>query len=61
MVARRRRPAEAQRTHSLGFGYKMCAVNTGQRMHGATFRALKVTSQVATLGAESAVYDLFSY
>jgi len=26
-------------------------------MHGTTFRALKVTSQVATLGAVSAVYD----
>ena len=29
----------------------------GQRTHGTTFRALKVTSQVATLGTESAVYD----
>ena len=29
----------------------------GQRTHGTTFRALKVTSQVATPGAESAVYD----
>jgi len=28
-----------------------------QRTHGTTFRALKVTSQVATPGAESAVYD----
>ena len=26
-------------------------------MHGTTFRALKVTSEVATPGAESAVYD----
>ena len=29
----------------------------GQRTHGTTFLALKVTSQVATPGAESAVYD----
>ena len=29
----------------------------GQQTHGTTFRALKVTSQVATPGAESAVYD----
>ena len=28
----------------------------GQRTHGTTFRALKVTSHVATPGAESAVY-----
>jgi len=44
----------------LKLGYKLCAVipvTTGQRTHGTTFRALKVTSQVATPGAESAVYD----
>jgi len=29
----------------------------GQRAHGTTFRALKVTSQVSSPGAESAVYD----
>ena len=29
----------------------------GQRTDGTTFRARKVTSQVATPGAESAVYD----
>ena len=29
----------------------------GQRTHGTTFRALIVTSKVATPGAESAVYD----
>ena len=29
----------------------------GRQMLGSTFRALKVTSQVATQGAESAVYD----
>jgi len=59
MVAGRRRPVEAQCTRSLGLGYKMCAVIpvTGQRTHGTTFWALKVTSQVATPGAESAVYD----
>jgi len=51
-VARRRRPAEAQCTRSLGLGYKLCAVipAAGQRTHGTTFRALKVTSQVATAG-----------
>ena len=44
---------------SLRLGYKMCAVIpvAGQRTHGTTFRALKVTLQVATPGAESAVYD----
>ena len=56
---RRRRPAEAQCTRSLGLGYKMCAVTpvSGQRTHVATFRVLKVTSQVATPGAESVVHD----
>ena len=51
-VARRRRPAKAQCLSSLGFGYKLCAVISvaGQRTHGTTFPALKVTSQVATLG-----------
>ena len=29
----------------------------GSATHGTTFRSLKVTSQVATPGAESAVYD----
>ena len=58
-VARRRRSAEAQCTRSLGLGYKLCAVIpiSGQRTHWTTFRALKVTCQVATPGAESAVYD----
>jgi len=58
-IARRRRPAEAQCTRSLGPGYKLCAVipAAGQRTHETTFRALKVTSQVATPGAESAVYN----
>ena len=51
-IARRRRPAEAQCTRSLGPGYKLCAVipAAGQRTHETTFRALKVTSQVATPG-----------
>jgi len=46
-------------THSLRLGYKLCAVIpvAGQRPHGTTFRVLKVTSPVATPGAESAVYD----
>jgi len=37
----------------------LCAVIpvAGQRAHGTTFRALKVTSQVSSPGAESAVYD----
>jgi len=58
-IARRRRPAEAQCTRSLGPGYKLWAVipAAGQRTHETTFRALKVTSQVATPGAESAVYN----
>jgi len=58
-VARRRRPAKAQCTRSLGLGYKLCAVIrvVGQRTHGTISRALKVTSQVATTGTESAVYD----
>ena len=57
--SRRRHPAEAQRTRSLGLGYKLCAVIpvAGQRTHRTTFLALKVTSQVATPGAESAVYE----
>jgi len=33
------------------------SAHAGQRTHGTTFRALKVTSQVATPGAESTVYD----
>ena len=44
----------------LKLGYKLRAVipvTTGQRTHGTTFRALKVTSQVATPGAEYAVYN----
>jgi len=59
MVARRRRPAEAHCTHSLGLGYKLYAViqAAGQRTHGTTFRTFKATSQVAIPGAESAVYD----
>jgi len=59
--ARRRRPAEAQCTRSLGFGYKLCAVIpvAGQRAHGTTFRAFKVTSLVAKPGVESAVCDCF--
>ena len=49
----------AQCTRSLGLSYKLCALIpvAGQRTHGTTFRAFKVTSQVATPGAESAVYD----
>jgi len=60
-VARRCRLAKQQFTRSLGLGYKLCAVIlvAGQRTHGTTFHALKVTCQVATPGAESAVYDCF--
>jgi len=37
----------------------MCAIipAAGQQTHGTVFRVLKVTSQVAAQGAESAVYD----
>ena len=47
-----------QCTRSLGRGYKLCAgiLVADQQTHGTTFRALKFTSQVATPGAESAVY-----
>jgi len=57
--SRRRRPAEAQRTRSIGLGYKLCAVipAAGHQTHGTTFRTLKGTSQVAATGAESAVCD----
>jgi len=50
-------------TRSLGLGYKLCAIipAAGQRTHGTTFRTLKVTSQVAAPGAESAVYDCLVY
>jgi len=46
------RPAEAQCTRSLGLGYEPCAVIpvAGQRTHGTTFRALKVTSQLTAPG-----------
>ena len=49
-VARRRRPAEAQCTRSLGLDYKLRAVIpvAGQRTHGTTFQLLKVTSLMAT-------------
>jgi len=44
---------------SLGLGHKRRAVIpvAGQRTHWPTFRAIKVNSQVAAAGAESAVYD----
>ena len=53
------RPAEAQCTRSLGLGYKLRAViAVAEKLtHGTTFRALKVTPQVATPRAQSAVYD----
>jgi len=47
------RAAEAQRTQSVGLGYKLCAVIpvAGQRTHGTTFRtALTVTSQHRSSG-----------
>jgi len=59
-VAQHCRPAEVQCTRSLGLGYKLCTnfvPVAGQRTHRTTFRSLKVTSQVAVLGAESVVYD----
>ena len=47
------RAAEAQRTQSVGLGYKLCAVIpvAGQRTHGTTFwAALTVTSQHRSSG-----------
>ena len=60
-VAQRRRPAKAQRTRSLRLDYKLCAVIpvAGQRTHGITFRALKVTTQAATLGGVCGLSALF--
>jgi len=59
LFAGRRRAAEAQCTRSIRLGYKLCAVIrvASQGTHGTAFRALKITAQVATPGAESAVYD----
>jgi len=47
-------------TCSLGLGYKRCAVIpvAGQQTHGPIFQALKVTPQVAAVGAESVVYSM---
>jgi len=55
VAAQLKRSAQA----ALGMARAKCAVipAAGQRTHGTTFRALKVTSQMATLGAESAVCD----
>jgi len=46
------RGTPAQRTRSLGLGYKLCAAIpvAGQRTHGTTFRALKVAYRVASPG-----------
>jgi len=52
--------AQLKRSAHAALGLAInCAVlpTAGQRTHGTTFRALRVTSQVATPGAESAVYD----
>ena len=54
--------AQLKRSAHASLGLAMlllCAVIpvVGQRTHGTTFRALKVTFQVATPGPESAVYD----
>jgi len=52
--------AQLKRSAHAAFGLAIdCAVIlvAGQRTHGTTFRALRVTSQVATPKAESAVYD----
>ena len=47
-------------TCSLGLGYKRCAVIpvAGQQTHGPIFQALKVTPQLAAVGAESVVYSV---
>ena len=59
----RYRPAEAQRTRSLGLGYKLCAVIpvAGQRTHKTTFWALKVTSQVATANTGGGVVFIWHH
>ena len=52
--------AQLKRSAHASFGLAInCALLpvAGQRAHGTIFRALKVTSRVATPGAESAVYD----
>jgi len=51
---RRRRPAEAQCTRRLWLWLQTVRTNTSCMDY---FSALKVTSRVATPGAESAVYD----
>jgi len=53
--------AQPKRSAHAALGLAVnCAVIpvVGQRTHRTTFRALKVTCQVATPGAESAVYAL---
>ena len=47
--------------HHRTFATLVAMLGVSQRTHGATFWALKVTSQVATPGAESAVYDLTAW
>jgi len=56
VAAQLKRSAHAR---SLGLGYKLRAVIpvAGQGTHGTTFRALNVTSNEATQGAEYAVCD----
>jgi len=61
-AARRRRSAEAQLAHMQprpSGKWRAVIPIAGQQTHGPTFRALKVTSQVATPGAESAFCDCF--
>jgi len=49
-------PLKRSARAALGLMWAVIPV-AGQRTHGTTFRALKVTSQVAIAAAESAVYD----
>ena len=51
--------AQLKRSAHAASGLAICAVIpvAGQLTHGTTFRSRKVTSQVATPGAESVVYD----
>ena len=51
--------AQLKRSAHAASGLAICAVIpvAGHRTHGTTFRSRKVTSQVATPGAESVVYD----
>ena len=49
--------AQLKRSAHAALGLAInCAIVVGQRTHGITFRALRLASQVAALGAECAIY-----